>query len=155
MPRRRLNQIAVAAVILCFSGAVVEQIGRYRDRTRFEQIGKSVSIGRRTLNIFCSGQGAPVVIFDTYGHQSGYAWSSVQREVAKHTQPVGMTVRATAGARQARYRGRFKRSLRTCMICCVGRGLILRLFSSVQAIRPLIFASITALIRAKSRVLFS
>lgn len=85
MPGRKLRRIAVAGVILCSSGAIFEQIGRLRDRTRFEQIGKSVSVGSRTLNIFCSGQGAPAVIFDTYGHQSGYAWSSVQREVAKHT----------------------------------------------------------------------
>jgi pimeloyl-ACP methyl ester carboxylesterase len=82
---RRLKQIAAAVLVLCFSGALFEQIGHYRDRRRFQQIGRSVSIGGRTLNIFCSGQGAPVVVFDTYGHQSGYAWSSVQREVAKHT----------------------------------------------------------------------
>jgi len=82
---RRLKQIAAAVLVLCFSGALFEQIGRYRDRNRFEQIGRSVSIGGRTLNIFCSGQGALVVVFDTSAHQSGYAWSSVQREVAKHT----------------------------------------------------------------------
>lgn len=85
MRRRRLKRLAAVVVVLGLSGAVFEQIGRYRDRNRFEQIGRSVSIGGRTLNIFCSGRGGPVVVFDTYGHQSGYAWSSVQREVAKHT----------------------------------------------------------------------
>jgi hypothetical protein len=85
MSGRNLRWIATAGVILCCSGAAFEQIGRFLDRTRFEQIGRSVSVGSRTLNIFCSGEGAPAVVFDTYGHQSGYAWSSVQREVAKHT----------------------------------------------------------------------
>ena len=85
MRGRKLCLIAMAGIILCSSGAVFEQVGRFWDRTRFEQIGRSVSVGGRTLNIFCSGEGAPAIIFDTYGHQSGYAWSSVQREVAKHT----------------------------------------------------------------------
>ena len=67
------------------SGTGYEQIGRYRDRHRHDQIGKSVDIGRRTLNIFCSGNGGPAVVFDTFGHMSGYSWSRFQLEVAKYT----------------------------------------------------------------------
>jgi hypothetical protein len=71
--------------MLVISGTGYEQIGRYRDRHRHEQIGKSVDIGGRTLNIFCSGNGGPAVVFDTFGHMSGYSWSRVQLEVAKYT----------------------------------------------------------------------
>lgn len=42
-------------------------------------------MGGRTLNIFCSGNGGPAVVFDTFGHMSGYSWSKVQLKVAKYT----------------------------------------------------------------------
>jgi len=65
------------------AGAFLEQIGQRRDRRRYPQIGRSVDIGGRTLNIFCSGEGGPAVVFDTFGHSSGYGWSAVQAEAAK------------------------------------------------------------------------
>jgi hypothetical protein len=85
MPGRRLKQVAAVVVILGLVGSVFEQIGRYQDRRRFKQIGMSVNIGGRTLNLSCLGQGSPTVVFDTYGHQSGYSWVAVQSAVAKYT----------------------------------------------------------------------
>jgi hypothetical protein len=85
MPGRRLKQVVAVVVILGLAGSVFEQIGRYRDRSRFKQIGSSVNIGGRTLNLSCLGQGSPTVVFDTYGHQSGYSWVAVQSAVAKYT----------------------------------------------------------------------
>jgi hypothetical protein len=61
----------------------LEQAGRRQDRQRYRQIGRSVDIGGRTLNISCSGEGGPTVVFDTFGHMSGYSWSAVQSEVAR------------------------------------------------------------------------
>ncbi len=84
----RKTALTIAAVclsILCVSGLVFEQIGEREDRHRYQQIGKSFDIGGRTLNIYCSGEGSPTVVFDTYGHMAGYGWSAVQREVAKLT----------------------------------------------------------------------
>lgn len=85
MPGRRLKRVAAVVVILGIAGSVFEQIGRYRDRNRFKQIGRSVNIGGRTLNLSCLGRGSPTVVFDTYGHQSGYSWVTVQSAVAKYT----------------------------------------------------------------------
>ena len=45
MPGRKLRWIALASAVLCSAGAVFEQIGRFRDRTRLQQIGRSVSVG--------------------------------------------------------------------------------------------------------------
>jgi pimeloyl-ACP methyl ester carboxylesterase len=45
-----------------------------------------VDIGGRTLNIFCSGAGAPPVIFESGGPGPGIGWESFQTEVAKFTQ---------------------------------------------------------------------
>ncbi len=85
MPGRRLTQVAAVVLVLGLAGCMFEQIGRYQDRSRFKQIGRSVNIGGRTLNLSCVGQGSPTVVFDTYGHQSGYSWVAVQAAVAKYT----------------------------------------------------------------------
>jgi len=82
---KKLAVAAGLAAALVLAGLVFEQIGQRQDRQRYPQIGKSVDIGGRTLNIFCSGEGGPVVVFDTYGHMSGFSWSAVQAEVAKST----------------------------------------------------------------------
>jgi pimeloyl-ACP methyl ester carboxylesterase len=66
-------------------GVVYEQIGWRRDRKRYPQIGQSVDIGGHTLNIFCSGEGSPTVIFDSGGHTAGYSWIEIEPEVAKST----------------------------------------------------------------------
>ena len=44
-----------------------------------------MDIGGRQLNIFCSGEGDPTVIFDSGGHTAGYSWLSIQPEIAKLT----------------------------------------------------------------------
>ena len=65
---------------------VREQIGRRRDRRRLPQIGRSVDIGGRSLNIFCAGTGSPAVILDTGGDNPGLAWEDTRSEIAKFTQ---------------------------------------------------------------------
>jgi pimeloyl-ACP methyl ester carboxylesterase len=68
------------------AGYIYEQLGRRRDRARFPQIGRSVDIGGRSLNIFCSGAGRPAVIFESGGPGPGLEWEPFQPEVAKFTQ---------------------------------------------------------------------
>lgn len=85
---KRWSRLAVmiglpAILVLIILGIIYEKVGERRDREHYRQIGRSVDIGGRTLNIFCSGEGGPAVIFETFGHSSGYSWSAVQREVAK------------------------------------------------------------------------
>jgi hypothetical protein len=48
--------LALSIVALAIAGVVYEQIGRRLDRKRYPQIGQSVDIGGRALNLFCSGQ---------------------------------------------------------------------------------------------------
>jgi hypothetical protein len=85
LPASRLKRVGLALALIGLLGIAFEEIGRHRDRRRHEQIGKSVNMGGRTLNISCLGQGSPTVVFDTYGHQSGYSWIAVQSEVAKYS----------------------------------------------------------------------
>jgi len=88
-------------VIGLVSGLLYEQVQRARDREHFPQIGRSVDIGGRMLNIYCSGAGQPAVIFEsgaTWAFYStpkamfengaprpGYIWVWIQSELAKLT----------------------------------------------------------------------
>ena len=71
--------------VLIVAGVTYEQIGERLDRKRFPQVGRSVDIGGRSLNIYCSGEGGPVVILDTGGSAPGYENLLFQRKVAEFT----------------------------------------------------------------------
>jgi pimeloyl-ACP methyl ester carboxylesterase len=81
-----LKSLALLIATVFVAGSVYEQLGRGRDRARFPQVGKSVDIGGRSLNIFCSGAGGPPVIFESGGPGPGLEWEPFQPEVAKFTQ---------------------------------------------------------------------
>jgi pimeloyl-ACP methyl ester carboxylesterase len=81
-----LKGLAFLIVVGLVCGIVYEQIGRRRDRARLPQIGRSVDIGGRTLNISCSGTGEPPVVFESGGAGPGLGWEPLQAEVAKFTQ---------------------------------------------------------------------
>src|SRR5260370_41693861 len=59
-------------VVLLLVGITYEQIGERQDRNRFPQVGRSVDIGGRSPNIFCSGEGGPAVILETGGSGPGF-----------------------------------------------------------------------------------
>jgi len=81
-----LKSLALLIATALVAGIVYEQLGRRRDRARFPQIGRSVDVDGRSLNIFCSGAGAPPVIFESGGPGPGIEWEPFQPEVAKFTQ---------------------------------------------------------------------
>jgi len=68
---------------LIVAGLSFEQSRRRQDRLRYPQVGQSVDIGGRTLNLYCSGEGRPTIVFDTFSHQAGLSWIAVQAQAAK------------------------------------------------------------------------
>jgi pimeloyl-ACP methyl ester carboxylesterase len=79
-------KVATGAVVgLVLAGVVYERVGERQDRERYPQIGRSVDIGGRKLNIYCSGEGGPSVVFEAPGHTAGYTWINIQPEIAKFT----------------------------------------------------------------------
>jgi pimeloyl-ACP methyl ester carboxylesterase len=74
-------------VILLFvtAGLAYEQISRARDRRDLIRIGRTIDVGNRALNIYCSGVGRPVVILESGAGMPGYSWVAVQRDVAEFT----------------------------------------------------------------------
>jgi pimeloyl-ACP methyl ester carboxylesterase len=77
-----LKLFASLLVFVTVAGAVYERLGRRRDTARFPQVGRSVDIGGRSLNIYCSGSGGPAVVLEA---AVGYRWMPIQREVATFT----------------------------------------------------------------------
>jgi pimeloyl-ACP methyl ester carboxylesterase len=82
---RYLSRLAIGCLLVGLCGSVYERMSERRDRTRLPQIGRSVSIGGRSLNIFCSGEGTPVVVFDSGGGMPGLSWVAVQHDVSRFT----------------------------------------------------------------------
>jgi len=79
----RLAAMVVAVVLL---GAVVyEHIAAWRDGRVLKQTGRSVDIGGRTLNIYCTGEGTPTVMFVSGRTAPGYVWTPIQRGVSVFT----------------------------------------------------------------------
>jgi pimeloyl-ACP methyl ester carboxylesterase len=75
--------LGIAAVFLALTGGSYEQSGRRRDRVHLPQIGQSVDIGGRKLNLHCAGTGNPPVIFDSGLNAPGVIWAPIQAAVAK------------------------------------------------------------------------
>lgn len=80
-----LKSSGVVLMLLVIAGIIYEQVGQRRDRQRLPQIGQSVDIDGRNLNIYCSGEVNPTVVFDSGAGSPGYAWSHIQPEVARFT----------------------------------------------------------------------
>ena len=80
-----LKGVGLTLLIAIVAGVIYEEVGRKQDRKRLPQIGQSFDIGGRSLNLYCSGEGNPAVIFDTPGNEPGYYWSEIQPEIAKFT----------------------------------------------------------------------
>jgi len=72
-------------IVLSGIGFIYERNGERRDRQRYPQIGRLVDIGGRALNIYCSGEGSPTVVFEGAGHTAGYAWVDMQAAAAQFT----------------------------------------------------------------------
>ena len=92
--RRLMTALKGAGLLLVaalFAGMVYEQIGERRDRRRLPQIGRSLDLGGRTLNISCSGTGSPPVIFESAGNGPGLGWEPLEVEVARFTEASGTT----------------------------------------------------------------
>src|SRR5258705_3581752 len=67
-----LKSVLLIFTAMILAGIAYEQIGERQDRKRFPQIGRSVDIGGRSLDIYCSGEGGAAVNLDIGGAGAGY-----------------------------------------------------------------------------------
>ena len=82
-----MRTAAAVSVVVAFvvAGMVYERVSEKRSENRFPRVGRAVDIGGRSLNLFCSGTGHPVVIFESGGGLPGYSWVSIQRQIARRS----------------------------------------------------------------------
>jgi pimeloyl-ACP methyl ester carboxylesterase len=83
LSRFRILSLALASIII--AGVIYERIGEWRDQKALPQIGRSFDIGGRSLNLYCSGEGSPTVLFEGNAGEPGFRWAPLQREMAKST----------------------------------------------------------------------
>ena len=79
----RWTALLIALVLI--AGATYEHLGAWRDSQRLAQIGRSVDIGGRSLNVSCAGSGQPTVVFVSGRTAPGYVWTPTQRGVSAFT----------------------------------------------------------------------
>lgn len=83
--RRLLYATTIVIASLLAAGTIYERAGELRDQRQLIQIGRSFDVGGRSMNLYCSGQGSPSVIFESNGSMPGYGWARIQPEVAGFT----------------------------------------------------------------------
>lgn len=83
--RQGVRLVGVLIAVALLSAAVYEHVGAWRDRKVLKQIGRSVDVGGRTLNIYCTGEGSPTVVFVSGRTGLGYVWTPSQRGVSAFT----------------------------------------------------------------------
>jgi pimeloyl-ACP methyl ester carboxylesterase len=81
-PRRWKRLLWLLPLALPAYGLVYVRIAEWRDRQQFPQIGTSMDIGGRSLNLFCSGSRNPTVVLESGFWQPGYSWTLVERRLA-------------------------------------------------------------------------
>jgi pimeloyl-ACP methyl ester carboxylesterase len=88
---RRWTQRVFAILCGLLAGALLvgftyEQLGRAHENQNLPpRIGNAIDIGGRTINLFCTGEGSPTVIFESGGNGPGYEWTPIQAKVATFT----------------------------------------------------------------------
>jgi len=116
-----IKALAVGLIATVFAGALYEQVARRQDRKRFPQIGQSVDIGGRSLNLYCSGDGSPTVILESGKGNPGYSWVFVQREMAQFTRACWYDRAGYGWSDSGPYHGTASRPPGTCTSCLGAR----------------------------------
>ena len=84
--RKILWVVLSLLVLVLLAGFTYEQVGRARDASQLPpRVGQAVDIGGRTINLYCSGNGAPTVILETGGNSPGYSLLVQQSKMAQFT----------------------------------------------------------------------
>jgi pimeloyl-ACP methyl ester carboxylesterase len=77
--------VAIVTAVALLAAFVYEHANAWRDARVLKQVGRSVDIGGRTLNIHCTGDGSPTVVFVSGRTAPGYIWTPTQRGVSAFT----------------------------------------------------------------------
>ena len=83
--RRILVSATVVVVVILLAGATYQGVATALERREFPPPGHMIDVGGHQLHLYCTGDGAPVVILEAPGMIPSAAWGWVQQSVAKRT----------------------------------------------------------------------
>lgn len=83
--KRLAAGVAGLVILAAGLGAGYQEVATRIDAERFPPPGEMVDVGGYRLHIYCKGEGAPPVVFDTGRGDMGLVWAPVQDEIAKGT----------------------------------------------------------------------
>lgn len=72
-------------VALASAGVLYQMVGGARHRRQFAPPGLLIDVGGHRLHVICSGEGTPVVVFESGIAASSLSWALVQPELARIT----------------------------------------------------------------------
>ena len=75
----------IAAALGLIGGVFYERAQRDEFFRKFPPIGKAYDVGGRSMNLYCSGVGGPLVMLESANGWPGLSWSEVQPEIARFT----------------------------------------------------------------------
>jgi pimeloyl-ACP methyl ester carboxylesterase len=71
---------ALATLAIVTAGA--ERVAEWRDARRFPPLGRRITVGARTLDIYCEGAGSPTVVYESGKQIPGFFWQAVLHRTA-------------------------------------------------------------------------
>lgn len=83
--RRAVRWLAATLAVLVVAAFGYEHVAAWRDARALSQVGRSVDIGGRKLNIHCEGHGTPTVMLVSGRTSPGYSWTPSARGIAAFT----------------------------------------------------------------------
>ncbi len=84
-PARVTLAFLTFSLVFAVIGAAYQSVGYWHDSQHFPQRGHFFSVGSIKLNLNCTGEGRPTVVFDSGMGGSSLDWVRVQPEVTKFT----------------------------------------------------------------------
>jgi pimeloyl-ACP methyl ester carboxylesterase len=81
----RVVAVLALCVVLSAFGASYESIAERRDLAATPPPGRLIDVGGHRLHLWCLGQGAPTVVFDTGLGGTAFDWYAVMRDVSRFT----------------------------------------------------------------------
>jgi hypothetical protein len=116
--RGAVRRLAILLALVVAGAAAYEHVGAWRDSRVLEQVGRSVDLGGRTLNIHCTGDGSPTVVF--VGGRTSPGTSGRQPSAAspRSPAPAGTTAPTSGGAIPGRTRPGATRQHGICISSC-------------------------------------
>src|SRR5215216_5878197 len=82
---KNIVRFFVVTTLMVLVGATYQGVSTALERHRFPRPGRMVDVGGHQLHLYCTGEGAPLVVLEAPAAGMSAAWGWVQPQVARVT----------------------------------------------------------------------